>query len=180
MKAGVFFIRIDMPLDNPNEQFYLVDENDQIIGSIMRNDAHQDPHKIHRAVYILITNTSNQMLFQKRGLKKDLYPGLWALSCAGHVSYGQTYLQSAEREVFEELGIHPHLFYVTNLLVKTPLESEHCQVYLCKIEITPEHFDRTEIDAVQWVEINDITHFVSINSLPPSDIEVLKLLLYLK
>ena len=64
-----------MPLDDPNELFYLVDVNDEVIGSIKRSEAHGDKTKIHRAVYVLVTNDNNQMLFQRRSLKKDLYAG---------------------------------------------------------------------------------------------------------
>ena len=166
-------------MDNQNELFYLVDANDQVLGSIKRSEAHSDVNKIHRAVEVLVTNQVNQMLFQKRSLTKDLYPGQWALACGGHVTYGETYLQAAEREVFEELGIHPHLFYVTKLLVKTPVESEQCQIYLGRVEQTPEHFDRREVEAVTWVEIKDLALFVHNNPLPPDDIQVLKLLLYI-
>jgi isopentenyl-diphosphate delta-isomerase len=168
-----------MPYDNPHELFALVDENDQVLGSIPRDEAHSDPTKIHRAVYVLITNSHNQMLFQKRSVAKDLYPSMWALACAGHVRFGQEYRVAAEREVFEELGLHPHLYYVTNVMVITEYESEHCQIYMCKSEVTPTNIDKTEIAEITWVNIPDISTFVAEHPLPPADMIVLRKLMYI-
>ena len=168
-----------MPYDNPNESFYWVDEQDKVLGAINRIDAHSDPTKIHRSVNILVTNNQNQMLFQKRSQNKDLFGGYWSLACGGHVTYGEDYHQAAEREVYEELGIHPHLFYVTKTLDKTDQEQEQCQIYLCRIDVTPEHYDKSEVAELKWVPIEDIQLFAGQNQLTPATIQVLKLLLYI-
>lgn len=169
-----------MPHDDPHELFYLVDQKDRILGKITRKEAHRDISKIHRAVYVLIVNHQDEMLFQKRSQHKDLYKGYWALGCAGHVTYGETYRQAAVHEVYEELKIFPQLFYVTKLTVKTEGEAEMVEIYLAKIKDTPKHFDHIEIDELKWVPIKDIPSFVAKQKLPPADIEVLKLLMYLK
>jgi isopentenyl-diphosphate delta-isomerase len=168
-----------MPYDNPNELFTQVDVNDQVIGSIPREDAHTNPAIIHRAVYVLVTSPDNQMLFQKRASTKDLFPSMWALSCAGHVRFGQEYRQAAENEVFEKLGLHPHLYYVTNVLVQTEYESEHCQIYMCKIDTTPVKIDKSEIVEVKWVFVPEIPNFIKDNPIPPADQIILKALMYI-
>ena len=43
-----------MPLDDQSELFYWVDENDQVISSITRAEAHSGTNKIHRGVGIFI------------------------------------------------------------------------------------------------------------------------------
>jgi len=169
-----------MPIDDPNELFYLVDDQDNELGSISRQEAHADNTKVHRAVYVLVTNDKNQMLMQLRSMTKDLYPGIWALGCAGHVKYGQSYRQAAMEELQEELHIAPELFYVTKLLVKAEGESEYCDIFMCKIGDMPMDFDKDEITDVAWVPINEIQAFVEKNPLPPADMEVLRLLLYIQ
>lgn len=166
-------------MDNPQEMFYLVDEQDTVLGSVTRAEAHADPTKIHRAVYVLVTNNENQMLFQKRSRYKDLFPSQWALSCAGHVTFGKEYRQAAEDEAYEELGIHPHLFYVTKIFLKSDQEAEQCQIYLCKIDSMPLHFNKSEIEELKWVPINEIAGFITENPIPTMDHEVLRLLLYI-
>src|SRR4030065_268356 len=155
-----------MPQDNPAEMFVEVDEADQEIGLLARQVAHQDPQRIHRAIYVLVVNSQNQMLFQKRSQTKDLYAGMWSPACAGHVTYGETYQEAAVKELKEELGLTGQLFYVTNILVKTPQETEYCQIYMCK---TPDEIkiDPTEIESIQWVEIPAIGQFVKDHPLPP-------------
>ena len=45
------------------------------------------------------------MLLQRRSLNKDSYPGLWDISCGGHLTTGDDSLAAAVRELSEELGV---------------------------------------------------------------------------
>lgn len=45
------------------------------------------------------------LLLQKRSQEKDAYPGCYDISSAGHIPAGCDYLESAVRELYEELGI---------------------------------------------------------------------------
>lgn len=45
------------------------------------------------------------LLLQKRSEDKDAYPGCYDISSAGHIPAGYDYLDSAVRELYEELGI---------------------------------------------------------------------------
>ena len=47
-----------------------------------------------------------QVLVQKRSFLKDTNPGKLDVSCAGHVSAGACILESAVRELNEELGLN--------------------------------------------------------------------------
>ena len=105
-----------MPYDDQTELFYLVDKNDKVLGFTARKQAHKDRSKIHRSVDVVATNSSKQILLQKRSKHKDTFPGFWTISASGHVTYGQTYEQAAKREIEEELGIHPPLRYVAKEL----------------------------------------------------------------
>lgn len=46
-----------------------------------------------------------ELLMQKRSLRKNSFPGCYDVSSAGHVQAGDDYLESALRELSEELGI---------------------------------------------------------------------------
>ena len=46
-----------------------------------------------------------EVLLQKRSREKDAYPGCYDISSAGHIHTGDDYLESALRELEEELGI---------------------------------------------------------------------------
>lgn len=86
------------------ELLWQVDEHDRPLGACRRGDAHRLGLR-HRAVHILVYNPSGAVFLQKRALSKDVNPGLWDTSAAGHVDYGEDYDDCARREVWEELGI---------------------------------------------------------------------------
>lgn len=48
---------------------------------------------------------SHEVLLQKRSSRKDSFAGCYDISSAGHIPAGDGYLQSARRELKEELGI---------------------------------------------------------------------------
>jgi isopentenyldiphosphate isomerase len=81
-----------------------VDEHDHIVGQCLRGDAHRLGLR-HRSVHILVFNPKGELFLQKRSSTKDVNPGLWDTSAAGHVDFGESYDLCARRELAEELGI---------------------------------------------------------------------------
>ena len=62
----------------------------------------------HRTAHIWIVRRVSgrtQILLQKRSINKDSYPGKYDTSSAGHIQAGHEPLESALRELAEELGI---------------------------------------------------------------------------
>ena len=51
-------------------------------------------------------NGKTQALLQKRSLDKDSFPGCYDISSAGHIPSGDGFLESALRELKEELGVN--------------------------------------------------------------------------
>lgn len=82
----------------------IVDENNNPTGGATKQEAWRNG-LIHRVVRISILNQRSDLLVQKRSLQKELFPGRWDNSAAGHVDVGETYEQAALRELHEELGL---------------------------------------------------------------------------
>ncbi len=82
----------------------IVDENDQVIGSAPRDIAHRDG-LLHRAIRIIFYTSRGTMILQRRSLKKEINPGFLSLAVAGHVTQGDDYLHTAQKETFEETGL---------------------------------------------------------------------------
>src|SRR5690349_6739690 len=93
-----------MPIDNQDELFFWVDDDDTILGSVSRKEAHSGTRKRHRSVGVIILNNLHQMLLQKRSSQKDMYPGEWQIAVAGHVPYGDSYDEAAHTESEQEVG----------------------------------------------------------------------------
>lgn len=167
-----------MPIDQPNELFYLVDKSDRRIGSISRREAHSDTSKIHRSVCVIVTNAKNQILFQKRSQSKDTFPGFWTLSVTGHVSQNETYLQAAKRELFEELRIKSGLRFIKKILLRLPSETEFCSIYKTTAPVGQIIHDSDEITATHWVSFSQVSAFVKKNNLTPDALQILRTLKY--
>ena len=86
------------------EFFDWVDSMDRVIGVTTREDAHKY-ELFHRAVHIYAKGKDQGLWLQKRSMDKDLEPGLWTVSCSGHVDMGESYDVASLREFSEELGV---------------------------------------------------------------------------
>lgn len=96
-----------MPANSPNpaeEIVEIVDRDNNSIGAVSRRIMRQQG-LIHRASYILVFNRSGELFLQKRTMSKDIYPGFWDLAAGGVVLAGESYEESAKRELREELGV---------------------------------------------------------------------------
>ncbi len=71
---------------------------------VSRNEVHRTG-LWHKTVHVWVMNTEMDILLQKRSQLKESYPGLWDISCAGHISSGESSLDAAIKELEEELGI---------------------------------------------------------------------------
>jgi 16S rRNA (adenine1518-N6/adenine1519-N6)-dimethyltransferase len=103
-----------VPQDPHTERFDIVDEQDQVLHQATRAEAHAQKLR-HRAVHLFIFNQSGELFLQKRSRWKDVAPGLWDSSAAGHVASGDSYEQTAPRELEEELGVRTPLRLVDRL-----------------------------------------------------------------
>lgn len=92
----------------PMEYVDVVDAQGRPTGEIVsRQDAHQNGIR-HRTVHVWVIKKGQrgyQILLQKRSYQKDSFPGLLDISCAGHIQAGDQPLESAIRELQEELSI---------------------------------------------------------------------------
>ena len=59
----------------------------------------------HKTSQLWILNSKNELLFQFRSSSKDCFPSRWDVSSAGHIPAGDSPLDSAIRELSEELGV---------------------------------------------------------------------------
>ena len=86
------------------EEVDLVNDADVVIGSAPLNVC-LEKGLLHRAVAVLVSRSGGSVVLQQRS-KSDLWnPGLWTVSCTGHVKKGESYRQAAARELSEELGL---------------------------------------------------------------------------
>ncbi len=89
------------------EQVVLVDDQDQAIGLMEKQEAHEKG-ALHRAFSVFIVRENSdgyEILLQKRAQSKYHCGGLWTNACCSHPRTGETILNAAKRRLYEELGL---------------------------------------------------------------------------
>lgn len=116
--------------DPKNELFDIVDSDDKGIGQALRQEVHRDKSLIHRSITVLVF-IDGKLLLQQRSKTKDTYPLYWTSSCTGHVLSGDSYEETAKRELIEELGltIKGPLIFLGKDLIHFPQETEIMMTY---------------------------------------------------
>lgn len=142
-----------------DELLDLVNEKDEIIGEVWKNEANQNPKLIHREAAAVVYNDSGQILFQKRSMLKKVGPGLWQVTAAGHVGKEEGPIATAHRELLEEVGFDTDLKYFDKTLDKRPNETHFTYWYIGKFpkkaKIT---IQEDEVDEVAFLSLRDLTN----------------------
>jgi len=86
------------------EYLYHVDKKDKVIAKIERNEAHA-LKLLHRGGVVLVFDSEKRVCLTNRSPLKTIFPNCVDSACSFHVKFGQTYLEAAEEELFEETKI---------------------------------------------------------------------------
>ena len=129
-----------------------------------RSEIHQEG-VWHRSVHIWVLTDKKELLIQQRSLEKESHPGLWDASCAGHIPSGDSSLQTAVRELKEELGLNvrpeelERIFTIESSFVLnngTYKENELVDVYLLRknINVQTLQLQPEEVEAVKMISVD--------------------------
>ncbi len=142
--------------------------------SLSRDEVHKKG-LWHRTVHIWILNSNKELLIQKRSLQKEVYPGLWDISCAGHLSSGEDCYSGAIRELKEELGLTvesgelKYLFTVTQHYSSPDhlfIDNELTDVLLFEENILTDslQLDGSEVVEVKYISVSELKKCVMAKS----------------
>ncbi|MBA3014204.1 MAG: NUDIX hydrolase YfcD [Proteobacteria bacterium] len=127
----------------------IVDEENQVTGQAPRSEMRR--HRlIHRACYILVTNHYGEIFVQKRTPTKDIYPGYFDIAAGGVVLAGETYEESAQRELAEELGINGDMEHLIDTYFADEGNKVWGRVFRCRHE-GPFILQETEVESGKFM-----------------------------
>lgn len=115
-------------MSDENEIFDIVNEKNEVIGREKRKIVHEKG-LWHRAVHIFIFNSKGELLLQKKSKNSDLSAEKWTSSCSGHLGTDKNYLNSAKRELKEELGIETGLKEIAETKEDIPNDRTFFRLY---------------------------------------------------
>lgn len=138
--------------NRPDELLDLVDQHDNVIGTVRKGLTERDPSLIHREIAVLI-HRGGELLWQLRSAAKTVMPLTWDVACAGHLRAGDTPLAAAHRELAEELGFDVELVALERRLVRQPAETYFAHVYAGAAPpcLRPA-IDTDEVESLEWCD----------------------------
>ena len=161
------------------ELFDLCDETGQLTGRTReRNLAHRygSWHRTSHVWVVKGNNDSFDVLLQKRSEDKDSYPGCYDISSAGHIPTTYDFLESAVRELEEELGLvakEEDLVQIgTRKIVYDEvfngipfLDRQISNIYLLEmtLDIEDMKLQESEVEGVIWMDIDECVEGVEKN-----------------
>jgi len=145
---------------NLDELFDVVDEQDRVTGQLPRREVHRRLLR-HRAVHLLVANRAGRVFLQKRSMQKDLFPGAWDSSAAGHVGAGEDYDDTAVRELAEEIGCRPARPPQRLFKVEAREETGQEFVWVYRVEAEgPFVLQPAEVDGGDWFTVAEIDRWL--------------------
>ena len=141
------------------ERVILVDENDSVVGSAEKLEAHRDG-KLHRAFSIFVFDSERRMLLQRRAINKYHSGGLWSNTCCGHPRPGETTEAAAERRLAEEMNFDCHLHEVFRFTYRAELadglvEHELDHVFVGEYDGVPVP-SPLEVEEWKWMSLDEL------------------------
>lgn len=161
-------------MDSSKELIVIVDENNVELKPRTRAEMRAE-NLIHRATYILVFNSKGELFVQKRTAVKDIYPSHYEIAAGGVVAAGESYEESAKRELKEELGIDKDdlIFHFDNFY-DTPTNRVWGRVFSCTYD-GPMHLQEEEVESGEFMPVSSVLSMIKKKPFCPDGIDILQL-----
>lgn len=147
------------------EMLYHVNENDEVLGEISRDEAHSK-ELLHRTGMVFLVNSKGNVLINRRSSEKKIFPSRYDSSVSFHVVHGETYKEAAEREAEEEIKIKAPLKYIGKFIHRDPPEYQITSVFLCVSDDKP-IIDSEEFSSGKFYSIDEIERIIQDEKITP-------------
>ena len=123
----------------------------------------------HSTVHVWIFTEEGNILIQKRSKKKELNPGVWDVSVAGHIKFNENIKIAAKRETLEETGININTkdllkigVYRSINIHPTAIDKEFFHTYILKIDKNSINLDfkNNEVDDLKFISIEEMESLI--------------------
>lgn len=122
---------------------------------------------MYKVSAVWIVSEFKELLLARRSVQKSRDPAMWGPSVTGTVNDGETYEQSAVREVGEELGLEITLEQLEYLFDKDFMHPDgdlrKFKIFLVRLPknvINQVKLQLEEVDKVQWAKREEIENYL--------------------
>lgn len=150
----------------PEEQVILVNEKDEQIGLMPKQEAHEKG-VLHRAFSVFIFNDNEELMLQQRALSKYHSPGLWTNTCCSHQRDGEDSIDAGVRRLQEEMGFTTALKKTTSFIYKAPFdngltEHEFDHILVGRFIGTPD-INPEEVAQWKWMPLEEVKKDIEVH-----------------
>lgn len=146
----------------------IVEPSGEVIGRALREYCHGGSKVLHPVVHLHIIRRDGSLYLQKRSLKKDLLPGYWDTAVGGHVTYGESVIETLYRESQEELGMMEfHPMWLQSYIWESDAERELVSVFATVGNFSPVP-DGDEVEEGRFWDMNEIEKCLSDSLFTPN------------
>lgn len=147
-----------------DELIDILDSSGNFTGeSCLKSVAHKKG-LYHATIHVWFYTKNKQVLLQKRASTKKVFPNLWDVSVAGHISAGESIIGSAIREVREEIGLEISENQLNKVGIRLNkiqhpngiLDCEFKHIYVCELT-KPISKLRRQISEVDDIKLFDLS-----------------------
>ena len=149
----------------PGEELCLVDQHDELTGTMSKESCHVGLGRRHRAFSLHILNSREEFLIHRRSESKMLWPGFWSNSCCSHPRAGETVGAAVERRAIEELGISVkplfcYKFEYREEYLDVGTEHEICHVFVARSDELPKP-NSAEVSETNFVSFSELDRLIA-------------------
>lgn len=143
------------------ELLQVYDEQGNPVEPLSRSIVHQKPvQHWHGVVNVWLVNANGELMVSKRSENVGGNPGKWQTYFGGHVPAGMTHIETAVKELEEEIGltINPDSLHIIDKGQFTNDDHLHFyESYALLYEGNPEglNFADGEISAAKWMSMDE-------------------------
>jgi len=154
-------------VSSDSEELILVDEHDNELGFLSKQQCHDGDGILHRAFSLFVFNAMGELLLQKRSADKRLWPLFWSNSCCSHPRKGESMDVATRRRLQEELDVQADLEFVYKFSYRAQFgehgsENELCSVYLGRTDQTYSA-NANEIAEARFISIDALSNELRTN-----------------
>ena len=143
-----------------DELLDLVDADDNVIGTVMREEHHKDSDsytrrgEYWRGTACMLVNSKKQLWIPLRQLDRRIAPGGLDFSMAEHVMSGESHIQAAVRGMMEELNMQVDEKELISLGKKT------CDGFGALMEVYVYHtnedpnYNKEDYQSAEWLSVD--------------------------
>lgn len=155
----------------------LVDSEDRVVGAATLGEC-LERGLLHRAVAVMVSRTDGKVVLQQRSKRDHWHPGMWTLSCTGHVKKGERYADAASRELGEEIGVKADLklvekYHVPAMKENGMAEDEWVALFSAKSDAKL-MIDPVELEGAREVTLRELRSMLEGDSLTPDSVFLIR------